>query len=163
MRKLGITTVVLVALAATAILAAGAFAGTQKKVAFAAKYAGNATTTIADNVVSISAKGVGTGTPIGKGAITGTGTGDSSQQPCVPFGGTGKLTGTGGTTLTFKVPSNASGCGDEGGHTFAIVGHATVVKGTGKLAKAKGTLKFTGTYSHDDGSFTVKFSGSLTQ
>ena len=38
-----------------------------------------------------------------------------------------------------------------------------VLKGTGKLAKAKGTLKFTGTYSHDDGSFTVKFSGSLTQ
>lgn len=163
MKKLGITTIALVTIAATAILAAGAVAGTQKKVAFVAKYTGNATTTIADNVVSISAKGVGTGTPIGKGTITGTGTGDSSQQPCVPFGGTGKLIGTAGTTLTFKVPSNASGCGDEGGHTFAIVGHATVTKGTGKLAKAKGTLKFTGTYSHDDGSFTVKFSGSLTQ
>ena len=47
----------------------------------------------------------------------------------------------------------ASGCGDEGGHTFTITAHLTVMSATGKLAKAKGTLKITGAYSHDDGSF----------
>ena len=28
---------------------------------------------------------------LGKGKITGAGTGDSSQQPCIPFGGTGTI------------------------------------------------------------------------
>jgi hypothetical protein len=163
MKKLGITTTALAAIAATAILAAGALAGTSKKVAFLAKYAGTATTTVSDNVVAINASGTGTGTPIGRGTISGAGTGDSSQRPCVPFGGTGKLTGTAGTVVIFKVPNNASSCGDEEGHSFAITGHATVTKATGKLKNAKGILKFTGTYDRDAGTFSVKFSGSLTQ
>jgi hypothetical protein len=37
------------------------------------------------------------------------------------------------------------------------------VKATGKLLRAKGTLKLTGVYSHDDGSFSVKVSGKLTK
>jgi hypothetical protein len=36
-----------------------------------------------------------------------------------------------------------------------------VLKATGKLAKAKGTLKFTGVFDRDGGTFTVKFSGQL--
>ena len=43
-------------------------------------------------------------------------------------------------------------------YTNGIVNYKVLVQ-----SKAKGTLKFTGTYSHDDGTFTVKFSGSLTQ
>jgi len=61
------------------------------------------------------------------------------------------------------VLTGSSGCGDDGGHTFAITSHLVVVKATGKLAKAKGILKLTGTYSHDDGSFSVKVSGTLTK
>ena len=44
-----------------------------------------------------------------------------------------------------------------------MTAHLTVLKATGKLAKTKGTLKLTGTYSHDDGSFSVKVSGTLTK
>jgi hypothetical protein len=79
----------------------------------------------------------------------------------VPFTGTGVISGPGGK-LTFKMTPGSSGCGDEAGETFSISGHATVLKGTGKLAKAKGTLKLTGSYNHTSGAFSVKFFGTLT-
>ena len=80
----------------------------------------------------------------------------------MPFTGTGLITGTGTTKLSFKVTPGSSACGDEAGESFAIVGHAAVTKGTGKLAKAKGILKLTGTYDHTSGAFSVKFTGTLT-
>ena len=155
--RVAIAAVVLAALTATS-----AFAAATKAIPFTAKYSGQASTNVTGNTVAILANGTGKGTLIGAGKITGAGSGDSSQQPCVPFGGTGKMTGTGGT-ISFKLVTGASGCGDEGGHTFSVTGHAVVLKATGKLAKAKGTLKFTGVYSHDDGTFSVKFAGTLRQ
>ncbi len=154
------TSLVTVAVAALAA-ATAASALPVKTVPFTAKYSGQASTKVDNNIADISATGTGTGTLIGAGKITGTGTGDSSQQPCVPFGGLGKMTGTAGTTITFKVLSTSQGCGDEGGHVFSLKGYATVLKATGKLAKAKGTLKFTGVYDRDGGTFSVKFTGTL--
>jgi hypothetical protein len=152
----------LVAVAATALAAAtAATALPVKTVAFSAKYSGQASSKVDGNTATISATGTGTGTLIGAGKLTGGGTGDSSQQPCIPFGGTGKLTGTAGTTVAFKVISTSQGCGDEGGHLFSLKGTATVLKATGKLAKAKGTLRFTGVYDRDGGTFSVKFTGTL--
>ena len=155
----------ILALALTVIAAATAGSALAKKpivVAFTGTYTGNASTQINGSVATISATGTGTGTLIGAGSITGQGTGDTSQQPCIPFAGTGKLTGSAGT-IAFKVLSGSSGCGDEGGHNFTITSHLAVLSATGKLAKAKGTLRMTGTYSHDDGSFSVKVSGTLTK
>jgi hypothetical protein len=146
-----------------AILAPTGAAATVKKVTFTANYSGTANVQVNGNVANISANGAGTGTLLGKGAISGTGTGDSSQQPCVPFSGPGVMTGIAGTKLSFTVPQGARGCGDEAGQVFSVVGHATVTKGTGKLAKAHGTLKFTGTYNRGDGSFSVNFKGTLAQ
>ena len=131
-------------------------------IAFTGTYAGKATTQINGSIATISANGTGTGTLIGAGSITGQGTGDTTQQPCIPFGGTGTIKGAAGT-IAFKVAPGASGCGDEGGHHFAITGKLTVVSATGTLANATGTLKMTGTYSHDDGSFNVKVAGTLTK
>ena len=151
----------LVAVAAAALAAAtAASALAPKNVPFSAKYAGQASTKVDGNVASISATGTGSGTLIGAGKITGAGTGDSSQQPCVPFGGTGSMTGATGS-IAYKLTTGSNGCGDEGGHVFSVKGYATVTKATGKLAKAKGTLKFTGVYNRDDGSFNVKFTGIL--
>jgi hypothetical protein len=156
---------VAVALVAVAVVASGAVAGTSKSgvkvVPFSASYTGTATTQQTDTTVAIAANGTGTGAAIGAGKITGNGTGDSSVRPCVPFTGTGAMTGTAGTTVNFKVISGSNGCGDEAGEVFALVGHASVVKATGKLAKAKGTLKFTGTYNRTSGAFSVKFTGTL--
>lgn len=153
------------ALVAVAVVAAGATAAKAppKTIAFSASYSGQATTKQTDNAVDIAASGTGSGPLIGAGKITGNGTGDTSQQPCVPFTGTGSMKGAAGTAVTFKVTSGSNGCGDEAGNVFAVVGHASVVSATGKLAKAKGTLKFTGTYDRTSGNFSVKFSGKLTK
>ena len=154
------TALVTLAVAALAS-AAAATALPTTSVPFTAKYSGQASTKVDGNTANISATGTGIGTLIGKGKLTGTGTGDSSQQPCVPFGGLGKLTGVASTTVTFKVTSTSQGCGDEGGHLFSLKGTATVLKATGKLARAKGTLRFTGIYDRDGGTFSVKFTGTL--
>ena len=160
------TTLIATALAAALLVAGGALASTTRsavKIPFTAKYAGTAVTKITDNVVDITATGAGKGTPIGVGKITGKGTGDSSQQPCVPFGGTGKMTGTASTTVTFKVLTISKACGDEEGQVFSLSGKASVIKATGKLARAKGTLKFTGIYDRGAGTFSVKFTGTLVK
>jgi len=148
-------------LAASVLVAGTAVAGTTaKKLPFAASYTGNATTKVTDNIAAISATGTGTGTFVGKSTISGLGSGDTSKQPCVPFTGTGLMSGV--AKLTFKVAPGSVSCGDEKGEIFSISGHITVLKGTGKLAKAKGTLKMTGTYDHTSGAFSVKFFGTLT-
>ena len=162
MKKFRFSIVALAIVALTAVTAAAALATAQTKVVFAGKYAGTATTTVDGNTATISAPGTGTGSQIGAGSIAGLGSADTSQQPCIPFTGTGKMTGKTGT-ITFKVIPGSSACGDEGGHNFTITSHLAVLKATGKLLKAKGTLKMTGAYSHDDGSFSVKVSGTLTK
>src|SRR5512133_2338878 len=97
----------LVAFAVAALAsAAAASALPSTSVPFTAKYAGQASTKVDGNTANISA--------------TGTGTGTLSQQPCVPFGGLGKLTGVASTTVTFKVITSSQGCGDEGGHLFSL-------------------------------------------
>jgi hypothetical protein len=162
MKKLGIPA--LLAILVAALVAGSAFAATgakAKKIAFVGTYAGTATTKATDSVADIVANGAGKATLIGAGKIVGHGTGDSSAQPCVPFTGPGTMTGKAGKLL-FTVLAGSSGCGDEGGHVFSISGKAKVTKGTGKLKKAKGTLKFTGVYDRDAGTFTVKFKGTLT-
>lgn len=154
----------LTALAAAfvATTASAAFAGTAKKFPIAGAYSGTASTKVDGSTATILAAGAGKASTLGSGKITGNGTADTTQQPCTPFGGTGTLTGA-GSVITFRVPTTANGCGDEGGHLFAIKGVFQVVKVTGKLAKAKGSLRFSGTYSHDDGTFSIKLTGSLTK
>jgi hypothetical protein len=145
------------------ILAPTGAAAKVKTVAFTATYAGTANVQVNGTVANISANGTGNGTILGPGAISGTGTGDSSQQPCVPFSGPGVMAGTAGTKLSFTIPQGAQGCGDQEGQVFSVAGKATVTKGTGKLAKAHGILRFTGTYDRGAGTFSVKFKGTLTQ
>lgn len=156
--KLWITTFVAAAIAAAAV--AGASAGPTATIAFTSKFSGVAVTEVTDTVADITANGKGSATLIGAGRITGKGTGDTSVQPCVPFNGTGSMIGARGT-IVFKVLSTSSGCGDEAGQQFSIVGRATVTRATGKLKGAKGTLKFTGDYDRGTGAFTVKFFGTL--
>ncbi len=160
MKKLGVATALFSA-ATVVVLSASALGASTKVVAFTAKYKGTAVVKVNDSVADIAANGTGTGTLIGAGKITGKGTGDSSAQPCVPFTGPGSMTGAKGKLL-FTVVSGAQGCGDEQGQVFSVVGKAKVTKGTGKLAKAKGTLKFTGVYDRGTGAFSVKFTGNLT-
>ena len=143
------------------LVVTGAFAATTVvKVPFTAKYTGTAVTKSTDSAVDITANGTGKATLLGAGKVTGIGKGDSSVRPCVPFNGTGSMKGPGGV-ITFKVNPGSAGCGDDAGQLFSITGKALVLKATGKLAKAKGTLKMTGTYDRSSGAFSIKFSGTL--
>ena len=153
------TPLALAALVVAAAVAA-APAAAAKPIVFTGTYAGTASTNVSGDTVTISATGTGKGSLIGAGKVTGAGSGDSSKQPCVPFGGTGTISGASGT-IAFKLLTGANSCGDEGGHVFSVKGTLQVVKATGKLAKAKGVLRFTGVYSRDDGTFSVKFTGTL--
>jgi len=150
------------ALVSAAVVGTGA-AAPVKTIPFTASYNGTANVQVDGSVANISANGNGAGTLLGAGAIIGTGTGDSSAQPCVPFTGPGTMSGTAGTKLMFTVVPGSQGCGDEQGQVFSVSGKANVTKGTGKLAKAKGTLRFTGVYDRGAGTFTVKFKGTLSQ
>jgi hypothetical protein len=134
------------------------------KISWVGSYSGQASTKIeqGSSTADIQATGNGVGKLIGSGTITGTGTADSSQQPCPPFVGTGNITGAKGT-IAFTVVSGAKGCGDDGGHNFSLVGYLAVKTATGALKKAKGQLRFTGTYSRDDGTFSIKLAGTLKQ
>lgn len=171
MKRLGITTVSL-AVAAAAVLVGSAVAGTSvTRVKLTGTYAGAANVKVTDDVADISANGSGTNTVMKAGKITGLGKGDASAQPCVPFNGTGTITGAKGTKLNFTMLSGASGCGDEQGQVFSISGRAKITGGAGKvkvgtklysLAKAKGTIKLTGVYNRGGASFTVKVNGTLT-
>lgn len=152
----------MLATGAAALAVAGAGnAVTPKKIAFTATYSGTATVQVTDQVADISASGKGSGTLIGSSSISGKGTGDASQQPCAPFTGPGTMV-AGATKLAFTVVSGSQGCGDEQGQVFSLSGKANVTKATGKLAKAKGTLRFTGVYDRGQGTFSVKFKGTLT-
>jgi hypothetical protein len=152
--------VVLAAMLVGSAVASGA-AGV-KIINFTAKYAGNATVKQTGDTVDISAKGRGTGLPIGKGTITGIGTGEAKSQACNAWSGKGLLKGTKGT-ITFKMLPGTQACGDEDATFFSVVGYAQVTKATGKLAKAKGKLKVTGSYDRGAGTFSVKFAGKLKQ
>lgn len=148
--------------AAAAVAASASFAGTTattKVVAFTGNYSGNATALVQDSVASLTANGTGKATLLGAGKITGVGTA-TAKEPCAPFLGTGTITGKGGTLL-FKVINGSQGCGDEDGQVFSVSGSILVTKGTGKFAKAKGTLRMTGMFDRGAGKFTVKFTGKL--
>jgi len=151
----------LAAVGAALALVPAAAAATSKKVAFTATFTGTAVVQVTDQVANISANGNGKGTLLGTGTITGKGTADASQQPCAPFTGPGTMTGPSGTKLTFAVVTGSQGCGDEQGQVFSLSGKANVTTGTGKLKKAKGLLKFAGVYDRGQGTFSVKFTGTL--
>jgi hypothetical protein len=164
-RKLRTSILILaVGLLAASIAVPAASAGHHKtkpkKIAFTGSYSGQASTQVNGNTATIAANGTGKGKLIGAGTITGSGSADSSQQPCPPFGGIGTIKGAKGV-IKFKVVTGAKGCGDDGGHVFSLVGYLAVTKATGALAKAKGQIRFTGTYDRDAGTFSIKLTGTL--
>ena len=130
-------------------------------VAFHGSYSGTAATKQNGSVVTVLAKGTGTGTLLGASKVSGDGTGDSSNPPCIPFTGPGAFVGTGGT-LKFAVVAGSTSCGDSANEHFTVSGVAKFAGGTGKYAKSKGPLKFTGTFTRSTGAFAVKFTGTLS-
>jgi hypothetical protein len=134
-----------------------------KNYRFAASYKGTAVVKIEDNVATISSiSGLGTATvPVGKSKLSGMGKGLGGES-CGTFGGPGAITTTTGKLNFVVAPTGGIACPDESRENFSVSGRATFKGGTGKYLRAKGTFKFTGTFTQSTGAFTVKFLGTLT-
>ena len=133
---------VVAVLAVTAVAASAALAG--RSVAFTGTYTGKATAKVSGQTVAISALGAGRGSVIGASKISGVGKGDASNPPCVPFNGPGSITGATGK-ITFVVLPTSRGCAAQDDQKkVTVTGSMRVTGGTGKFAKARGTLRFSG-------------------
>jgi hypothetical protein len=147
-----------------AVLLAGsavATAASAKTVPFKGSYAGRAIVRASGDTAALSATGVGTGTVIGKGTLTGTGIG-ANQEPCPVFSGKGTMTGKTGR-INFTVMQGATSCpGASDSDPNVLKGTVKVVGGTGVFKTAKGTLTLGGTYSRATGKYAATFSGKLT-
>ena len=97
-------------------------AGNAKIVPYNVTYTGLANVVVADGLSTITATGVGKGTPVLLTKLTGKGNGSADENAeCNPFNGTGTITGLKGAKMNFKL-SGAQGCGD--GEQFSITGRA---------------------------------------
>ena len=152
---------VLAAAAVAAIAVGSALAATAKPTPFKAAFTGKAVVKVNGQAADITATGTGLATLLGRSTLAAKGAGTQSD-PCPLFGGLATMAGKTGK-INFKIPPAAgSGCTDEQGNTFALVGRATITGGTLKYKKAKGTFKFTGTFDKGTGNYSVKFTGLLT-
>lgn len=114
--------------------------------------------------LDIKADATGTGTGIrGSAHLTGEGQGDSNAKPCPVFTGPGSIEG-GGDKISFEVDQNkSSGCPDsDDNNKVIVIGTANVSGGSGKYAKAKGSLHFDGTFERNSSNLSITFSGTLT-
>ena len=130
--------------------------------AFIASYSGTVTEKVDGQTVTATPRGKGTGTPIGKGVLTGIVAATTANPPCSPLNGPGTLAGTAGR-LKVKLLPTSRGCAasEEDRNNISFSGSAKVTGGTGKFRAARGTLRFTGHYDRGDGSFSVKLRGTL--
>jgi hypothetical protein len=139
-----------------------AFAGgaATKPVAFASTFNGKAVVVVNGTAATISSvKGAGTGVPLGKQTLTGTGAGTQSD-PCPLFGGKATITTKTGKLNFVVKPATGNACTDEAGQEFALSGTASFTGGTLKYKKVKGTFRFAGSYNRGTGVFSAKFKGT---
>jgi hypothetical protein len=152
---------VLGGLAAAAIVAGTALA---HATAFSATYKGTVTEKVNGQTVTATVRGSGTGTPLGRGTISGTVVATTApDSPCAPFRGPGVISGKNGKLKVTVVPTSR-GCaaGEDDRNNISVAGSVKVTGGTGKYRKARGTLRFTGHYDRGSGAFSVKLKGTLS-
>jgi hypothetical protein len=158
------------AAAVTALLAAAAVGSAGKATPFKAAFKGTATTKVTGSRVDITAKGTGTGTPIGKSTLAGVGVGTKNgDAACVPFTGPGTIVtakplapkSKKKSIIKFTVTPTSTGCGSDDGNTVTATGSVKVTGGTGYFKKAAGILTFSGYLDRASGAFTVTFTGTL--
>jgi len=132
---------------------------------FTASYKGHVTEVVNGNAVTATPKGTGKATLIGKGSLTGTVAGNTSNPPCTPLSGPGILKGSKGK-LKLKLTntpalSRACAAGQDDQNNISFSGSAKVTGGTGALKNAKGTLHYSGHYDRGTHAFNVKLTGTL--
>ena len=152
----------LIAAAALAAVVTGTAIGAQT-TKFKGTYKGTVTEKVAGSSVTALAKGTGTGTVVGKGALNGTVTATTANPPCSPLNGPGTISGPKGK-LKITVVTGSRGCAasEDDQDSITVSGTAKVKGGTAKFTKARGSLHFSGHYDRKAGTFTVTLTGTLT-
>jgi hypothetical protein len=149
-------TLIAAVLVAAAIAAGAALAGTHT---FTASYSGRVTEKVVGDAV--------TATVAGKNAtsrLAGTVHG-SQAAACSPLNGPATLKfGTKGTIKLSIVSKKSRACaaGEDDRDHINVSGRVKVTGGTGKYAGATGLLTMKGLYNRGTGTFSVKFTGSLS-
>jgi hypothetical protein len=148
-----------------------------KKVAFKGTYKGTIALLMvgagssADSVRVTSIKGTGTGTLLGKGTVSGTGSAPATSQTDA-ITGKGVLSGGGSKLMLTAITSKSFGTAAATATptSVSVSGVATVTSGTGKYKGVSGTLTFKGSFNVQSNSpggsesdaFTATLSGTLT-
>jgi hypothetical protein len=161
MKRLGALSSLVAALALAAVVAGTALAA--HSIAFKGSYAGTVTEKVDGQAVTAAASGVGIGTVIGKGKLSGTVLGTTANPPCSPINGPGLISGPAGKLkLTVVTPSRGCAASETEQDSISVSGTAKVNGGTLKFKKARGTLHFSGHYDRKSGAFNVKLTGKVT-
>jgi hypothetical protein len=132
------------------------------KAILTATYKGKVTEVVNGSVVIATAKGKGKGTVIGRSTLVGKVKASTANPPCTPLNGPGILKGL-HRTLKIKLLTGSRACaaGQDDPNNISFSGKAAVTGGTGKLSRARGTLKYIGHYDRGTGAFNVKLTGTL--
>jgi hypothetical protein len=150
----------LIAATGVAALCVGPAVGSS--INFTGTYSGKVTEVVNGNAVTATPKGKGKATLIGRGTMTGTVAGTTSNPPCTPLSGPGILKGTRGTLkLKLLTGSRACAAGSDDQNNISFSGYARVTGGTGALKRATGKLHYSGHYDRGTGAFNVKLTGTL--
>jgi hypothetical protein len=154
--------VAMTATVALAVLAASTAVAAPSKT-FTASYKGKVTERVSGKTVYAAAKGAGTGNLVGKSSITGNVVADTSNPPCGPFSGPGSIK-SGKGLLKVKAMPGSRGCaaGEDDQNNISLSGTVKILRGTGKFAKTRGSLHFSGHYDRGSGAFNVKLTGKVT-
>jgi hypothetical protein len=150
---------------------------TTKKIAFKGSYKGTIALLMvgagatADSVKVTSIKGTGTGTLLGKGTVSGTGSAPATSQTDA-ITGKGILSGGGSKLMLTVVTSKSFGTAAATATptSVSVSGVAKVTSGTGKYKGVSGNLTFKGSFNvasnspggSESDAFTATLSGTLT-
>jgi len=147
--------------AAAAVLLVVASAGAAQTQTFTASYSG----TGSGYANGEKAAGVGTmsgrGRLIGRSTLKGSGLGTFTSSACVAFGGRATIKGARGS-LRLAMHSAQACASDSAADSVSFSGRASVVGGTKKFAGARGSLRFTGTYTRSTRAVSVSLRGRIT-
>jgi hypothetical protein len=126
---------------------------------FTASYTGHGSGTVSGTSASGSVTATGHGT-VGRGTLTGSGSGVFTSTTCLVFSGTAVLKGTRGS-ITLAAHRAQACAGSATANSVSFSGSARITGGTSTFKHARGTISFTGTYLRQTSVVTISLRGRI--
>jgi hypothetical protein len=106
---------------------------------------------------SVTANGHGT---VGRGTLTGSGSGVFTSTTCLVFSGTAVVKGTRGS-ITLAAHRAQACAGSAAANSVSFSGSARITGGTSTFKHARGTISFKGTYLRQTSAVTISLRGRI--